>query len=412
MVMKLDALTTTIDEDLLQIRSRICNLILIATAILVIPAVAGSLYRSVNIGWQWVMGLHVITAALIWVLMIFRNSISYNIRAGSLVFLYLFVGLAGFWEYGVIAGANPVLLISPVLATLLFGKRLGAYFAIVMVLLMIGTAYSFLFGGRVLSVDFTIGGPHIPAWITYLLTVILVVATSIVAISMSNHHLASALLKSRQSQNDLTNLNKDLEHQVLQRTLELEEAKKKAEQQARTDVLTGLNNRRAFFEYAEVIDAQSRRYNHAYVIAMMDIDHFKSINDTWGHEAGDTALIAVGGVISDMLRETDIIGRIGGEEFAIILPETTIEEATALAERLRQDVETTVIQTSKAEIKVTMSIGIAAFDNQTESLDNIVASADTAMYRAKSNGRNRVELHQTLADVFNEADVEQSSKAG
>lgn len=367
---------------------------LVATAILAIPAVTASVYRSVNIGLQWMMGGHIAAAAFIWVLLIFRKSIPYNFRAGPIVFLYLLIGLSGFWEFGMIAGANPMLIISPVLATVLFGKRLGVSFAVAMILMMILTAYSFIYGGRVFAIDFNVSGTFLPAWITYTLTVILVVSTSIAAISMSNNHLAAALFKSRKSQNELTALNRDLENQVSERTLELEEAKTKAEQQARTDVLTGLNNRRAFFEYADVIDAQSRRYNHAYVIAMIDIDRFKSVNDTLGHDAGDAVLLVIGRIIVGALRETDIIGRVGGEEFAVILPETDIEEGASLAERLRKAIEESAIETPKGETNVTVSIGIASFDDKDVSLESVVANSDAALYLAKHGGRNGIKRYQ------------------
>jgi len=175
--------------------------------------------------------------------------------------------------------------------------------------------------------------------------------------------------------------------------LEAEKAKHAAERQARTDVLTGLNNRLAFFEYAKVIDGQARRYDHPYVFAMIDIDHFKSINDTWGHKAGDTALETVSSVISKTLRETDILGRIGGEEFAVMLPETVIQDGELLAERVRLAIEETAIQTLKGEIKLTVSIGIAELDEPDEPLEKVVANADTALYQAKNGGRNKVECY-------------------
>jgi len=381
-------------EDLRQVRSRICDMMLLASAALVVPAVSASVYRSNFIGWQWQMGLHIATAVVIWILFIFRKKIPYTIQAGTLVSLFLLIGLVGFWKVGIVAGANPLLLLSPVMATILFGKRVGIPFTIAMVFMMIVTAYSFIFGGRIFVIDTTTAVSYMPAWVTYLLTVILAVATSISAISMSNHHLAAALMKSRKSQGDLENLNKDLEKQVSLRTSELEEAKKRAEQQARTDVLTGLNNRRAFFEYAEVMDAQSRRYNHTYVIAMIDIDHFKRVNDTWGHEAGDDALVVVGNAIFKILRETDIIGRIGGEEFAVIMSETDLEEGVLLAERLRKLIEEMVIETAKGDINLTVSIGVAACDDKNLSLESVMASSDAALYSAKNAGRNRTHNHQ------------------
>lgn len=381
-------------DDLRHVRTRICDLMLLASAVLGVPAAAASVLRYPSTGWQWVMGVHVATAVMFWLLLIFRKSIPYPVRAGTLVFLFFMVGIIGFWNTGMVAGANPLLLLSPIFATILFGKRFGIPLAIIMIVAMILTAYSFVFGGRVLDIRFDVSYVFLPAWITYLMTVILAVVASVVAISMSNHHLETALLEARKGQTDLANLNKDLENQVRIRTLELQDATKTAEQQARTDVLTGLNNRRAFFEYADVVDAQSRRYNHSYVIAMIDIDHFKSVNDTWGHECGDVTLVDLATNLERALRETDVIGRIGGEEFAIIMPETTLEEAASLAERLRERIEGLVIKTSKCEIKVTASIGIAAFEDPSFTVEKVIGNSDTALYRAKNAGRNRVELHR------------------
>ena len=179
--------------------------------------------------------------------------------------------------------------------------------------------------------------------------------------------------------------------ELKEREEEAKEAKKIAEQLARTDVLTGLNNRRAFFELADAVDAQAHRYGHPYIVAMIDIDHFKSINDTWGHKIGDVALQTMGRIISESLRETDILGRIGGEEFAVILPETTMENGALLAERVRHAIEKAVVRTPGGDIKLTTSVGLAIKGETSEPLDKIVANADTALYQAKNNGRNRVE---------------------
>lgn len=382
-------------DDLQQARSRICDIMIAASAFFAVPALASSLFRITTVGWQWTMGVHIAATVFMWILFLYRKSIAYRFRGSFIVSIFLVLGLAGFWKHGMVAGANPMLLVSPILATVLFGKRLGIAFATVIVSMMVFTVYSFVWGGRVFVLDTGMDKTYLPAWITYLLSVVLSIAAAIAAISMSNHHLAVALKQSRDSQDELTNLNKDLEKQVSIRTQELMIAKQNAEQQARTDVLTGLNNRRAFFEYANVLDAQSRRYNHSYVIAMIDIDHFKAVNDTWGHDAGDAALIAIGDLIVKELRETDIIGRIGGEEFAVILPETSAEEGAKLIDRLRKRIEEHTIRTSKSDVKVTTSIGVAAFEDINDPLERIIAHADAALYRAKHAGRNRVESHHS-----------------
>jgi len=380
-------------DDLRHVRSRICDMTLGASALVAIPALAASLNRITTMGWRWSMALHILAAVVLCGFFLFRKSLPYGVRAGTIVFLFLAIGFAGFWQFGMVAGANPMPVVAPLRATALFGRHLGIWFTVAVVAMMVATAYSFVYGGRVFLIDFVIDEKYMPSWITYLLSVVMAVATSVAAITMSNRHLASALSLSRQSQEELTTLNRELEAQVAQRTLELEAAKREAERQARTDVLTGLNNRRAFFEQAEAIDAQARRYNHTYVIAIIDIDHFKAVNDTWGHDTGDVALQTVAHRIEDTLRDSDISGRTRGEECPSILPQTSAEEGSTLVERLRNTIEQTVIDTPKTPIQLTISVGIAALEDKNCSLESVVTNADAALYRAKNTSRNTIEPH-------------------
>ena len=116
---------------------------------------------------------------------------------------------------------------------------------------------------------------------------------------------------------------------------ELEVAKEIAETLARTDALTGLNNRRAFVEQSQLVDDMARRYGRGYSMIMMDIDYFKKINDTFGHVVGDMVINTVAALIRQHVRSSDIPGRIGGEEFAVVLPQTMLQSAVTLAKRLR-----------------------------------------------------------------------------
>lgn len=173
---------------------------------------------------------------------------------------------------------------------------------------------------------------------------------------------------------------------------ELIEAKKQAESLARTDALTGLNNRRAFFERAHEIQDQAKRYGRHYSILMLDVDHFKAVNDTHGHAVGDETLKAVARSIHAISRDSDIAGRIGGEEFALLLPETTAEQAVNLAERLRQTIADLVIDVPQGELTVTISTGVSACCEQASSVEEAIARADKALYQAKEQGRDRVVL--------------------
>ena len=160
---------------------------------------------------------------------------------------------------------------------------------------------------------------------------------------------------------------------------------------ARTDTLTGLANRRHFIEQLNGEISRWRRTGQSTALLMADLDCFKRVNDTWGHAAGDEVLRHFSEVLRATLRRVDLPGRIGGEEFAILLPDSDAENAWAAAERLRQNIESEPAETAFGPIPVTVSIGLTLLHENDESSDQPLLRADQALYRAKENGRNRVE---------------------
>ena len=164
------------------------------------------------------------------------------------------------------------------------------------------------------------------------------------------------------------------------------------QRQAQSDCLTGLANRRHFIEQSEKEIARTLRYGRPMSLLMLDIDHFKEINDTHGHHAGDIALQMFASHCQQSLREIDVIGRVGGEEFAVILPETDGEAACEVAERLCQSIARQTITTEKgASVGLTASIGLTTLAVGGEAnLDSLLRQADEALYQAKCSGRNRV----------------------
>ncbi|MFP4510008.1 MAG: diguanylate cyclase [Spirochaetaceae bacterium] len=161
------------------------------------------------------------------------------------------------------------------------------------------------------------------------------------------------------------------------------------ERLAMTDSLTGLLSRRAFFMNARAFFEHARRYDHCMALLMIDIDYFKRINDEYGHGAGDDALVAVASVIRETLRDSDIVGRYGGEEFIALLPETRWPEAVDIAERVRHAV--TDVKLSFSDERLTISIGVSVYDSTSDlSLQDIIEQSDRACYLAKATGRNRV----------------------
>ena len=166
------------------------------------------------------------------------------------------------------------------------------------------------------------------------------------------------------------------------------------EREVVTDSLTGAFNRRYLDRRLNEEALIERRYGRPLSVMMIDIDHFKQINDTHGHQAGDQVLKALSGVVAKGLRETDVLARYGGEEFLVIAPQTLIAGAAELAERLRQDIEAHPFTFSEGnrlrQINVTISIGVAALGNGIDNSDKLVHAADESLYRAKQGGRNRV----------------------
>ncbi|MDH5610829.1 MAG: GGDEF domain-containing protein [Gammaproteobacteria bacterium] len=175
-----------------------------------------------------------------------------------------------------------------------------------------------------------------------------------------------------------------LERKVKERTAEIEVMSK-------TDKLTGLANRMHLDDQLEIEFKRASRHKHDLVILVVDLDHFKRVNDTYGHLGGDAVLQEVGQRLTKCLRQTDFVGRYGGEEFVIILPETTIKHALPIAENLRQLIEARPIIFERDELKISASIGVADFrHDKHKKFEDIFALSDDALYYSKENGRNCV----------------------
>lgn len=187
---------------------------------------------------------------------------------------------------------------------------------------------------------------------------------------------------------------------VQQRTEALEQANSALLQQARTDFLTRLPNRLAFSEQFELLQRQAIRQKLPFTLALLDIDHFKSINDTYGHDAGDVVLTKVAQTLSQRLRQRDVLARWGGEEFILLLPETTTEGAFIVCEELRQSLMQLVIEYDHKQITVTATLGLAQLDDVQLELVRWQSAADIALYQGKKTGRNKVVLYQGDAAVI------------
>jgi diguanylate cyclase (GGDEF)-like protein len=161
------------------------------------------------------------------------------------------------------------------------------------------------------------------------------------------------------------------------------------ERMATTDGLTGLFNHRTFQAKLDEALAQAKRYGRRCAVILTDIDHFKSVNDTYGHPMGDMVLKGVAKILKQKARDTDIVARYGGEEFAVVMPETDLAGARVIAERIRESVMAEVFQTEVGPLSVTLSIGVATFPDHADGKQSVVDLADQCLYHAKRHGRNQ-----------------------
>jgi len=194
------------------------------------------------------------------------------------------------------------------------------------------------------------------------------------------------------------------ERNLVRTAAQLREVSAELDRLARTDALTGIANRRAFFDVLGIEFRRSRRYGRQLSVLMLDLDHFKEVNDRWGHPFGDQVLRQMTDVITANIRESDILGRYGGEEFALALPETPEGAAIEVGEKLRAAVERHEFRTDEVPgpgeppVRLTISIGVASLpveDDQDEV--ELIGRADQALYEAKRTGRNRVMFYRKAA---------------
>ncbi|WP_313338085.1 sensor domain-containing diguanylate cyclase [Stutzerimonas nitrititolerans] len=175
---------------------------------------------------------------------------------------------------------------------------------------------------------------------------------------------------------------------------QLQAANAELQRLSSTDRLTGLYNRGHWEEMLRLDYARHRRYDSQAALVMFDIDHFKAINDNYGHQAGDAVIQQVAGLIRENLRDSDVAGRYGGEEFVVLLPDTDKEGALMFAERLRYVVEACEVRHEQHRIRFTISLGVADLSAPSNGHAQLIEWADSALYASKSAGRNRVTLHQ------------------
>lgn len=206
-------------------------------------------------------------------------------------------------------------------------------------------------------------------------------------LSTAFNQMAEAI---QEREKDLREQADGLERTVNERTSELQEQARTLEQMAVTDPLTQAYNRRHFYRLAEIEMKRAQASATPLSVIVMDADHFKRVNDTYGHQAGDQALIKLTEICQSAIRQTDVFARYGGEEFVLLMPDTDAQAAKSIAERIRANIEKTEIKVEGKIVRFTVSMGISTFHPPYEfTFDSLLTQADRALYKSKRTGRNR-----------------------
>ena len=262
----------------------------------------------------------------------------------------------------------------PLASIFLFGSRTGSFWSLVLL-----SAISFIFYTSPWAHEVYSSSFQLRFFVTYLC-----------ALSITNwiEHYRNRYAKEAHTSHQELMLEKEHLNKEIARRVKLE---KELLHQAQTDSLTTLLNRRHFWELAQKEVERAKRYDIALCMAVLDIDHFKKVNDTYGHPMGDEVLRAMARHCHYTLRSSDLLGRIGGEEFGFLLLHSNLKETHEKMESLRHTLEHMVITNPHYSVRFTVSIGVSELDDTIPTLDALYKKADEALYKAKEKGRNRIE---------------------
>ncbi len=331
-----------------------------------------SLLRAIDINWHSINYVHIALLVVITFLQAHKNKLSYHVKVITLILVFYSIGIIADYSLGMALGNYLYFSICILLAATFLSLKntLLILLAIVLTqLLFMGLTFFEIIAFKV-SPLVQINNIHF--WGTHITAFITLIASPLIALGWLNKSLKA-------SEHSLKIANENLEY-----------AQKQLIHLAQTDELTSLPNKRALLSYSELEFNKFKRHKNSFSVLMIDIDFFKHVNDTYGHDAGDLVLKSVANVLAKQVRDYEIVARNGGEEFVIILQEQDINISLKIADRIRLAVEKTNTQYQQTNIKVTVSIGLAQVSIDDLSFADSLKRADNNVYKAKESGRNIV----------------------
>ncbi|MGJ7093357.1 GGDEF domain-containing protein [Vibrio hannami] len=386
-----------LSEQIQREKNRIADGVLFFYGLFVILPVIASVARALDIGWKPAMLVHITMVIVAWSLYFFKSKLSYTFRAYAIVGIFTITGFSGIFQFGVVGNGMTWTILSPVIATLLLGVRVGISLVLACCSIIIGTAIFVVQGQHAPQFDVYKYAISPRSWADFTLSFFFIATVLSVATGKLNEGLIIALKVA-------TVRNKEIEEIVKKRTNELNIAYKELEltntqindknreleEIASKDPLTHLYNRRAFTVFAEKEMSRAARHNSETSVILIDIDHFKEVNDKHGHDVGDTVLSRVAHILSHYSRKENVICRWGGEEFIVLIAEASSDMAFHAAESLRKQIVNEAFEPLDG---LTISAGVAAYQVG-EPLKDWVHRADIALYAAKSAGRNCTKISE------------------
>ncbi len=295
---------------------------------------------------------------------ILHKKIPYGIKAVSIFMLPMLFALFGFYNYGISSIGFLLIFFSALMVSVLFSITWSVISLILMSVAVCMIAFITTEGGASYSLDVSALNKSLPIWGTQIWIFFIICIVMLVGFGW----ILKALTVSIDCQNSFKN---------------------KLEKASRTDYLTGLPNRRCFYERASDAVARFKRYKDTCSIAYIDLDLFKSVNDKYGHDGGDEVLKAFSTFIVERIRDSDLLARLGGEEFVILMPKTDQNSAYTFVERLREKFAELQIDVAEGTgINITFSSGVSSIHDGDESIDDAIKRADSCLYKAKESGRN------------------------